>query len=128
MVYSDGVGNILQAMQPAGVHRLICISATGLDPGQFLQHYIAKPILWRILHNMYTDLACMEERVKGSAVDWTIIRPPQLNDKPRTGRYQVAYNKHLPAAWSISRADLADYIVQHLADPATYRAWVEVAY
>src|SRR5882672_10067859 len=40
VVYSDGVGNILQAMQPAGVHRLISISATGLDPGQFLQHYI----------------------------------------------------------------------------------------
>ena len=128
VLYSDGVGNILQAMQPAGVPRLICISATGLDPGQWFQHYVAKPILWIVLRNMYTDLVCMEERVKSSSLDWTIIRPPQLTDKPRTGQYQVSYNEHLPAAWAISRADLADYIVKHLADPATYRAWVEIAH
>jgi len=127
VVYSDGVGNILQAMQPAGVRRLICVSATGLDPGHPLQRLIAKPLLWAILRNMYTDLACMEERVKSSPVDWTIVRPPQLNNGPRTGHYAASHNAHLPAAWSISRADLADYIVTHLDDPATYRAWVEVA-
>src|SRR5260221_14410686 len=34
VVYSQGVANILQAMQAAGVRRMLCISATGLDPGQ----------------------------------------------------------------------------------------------
>ena len=128
VLYSDGVGNILQAMQPAGVRRLVCISATGLDPGQWFQHYVAKPILWIVLRNMYTDLVCMEDRVKSSRVDWTIIRPPQLTDKPLTGQYQVSHNEHLPAAWAISRADLADYIVQHLGDRSTFKTWVEVAY
>ena len=127
VIYSDGIANILQAMRPAGVRRLLCISATGLDPGPLLQHWIAKPLLWAILRNMYTDLVCMEERVKSSAVDWTIIRPPRLNDGPHTGHYASSLNQHLPGAWFLSRADLADYIVKHLADPATYRAWVEVA-
>ena len=123
VLYSQGVGNILQAMQLAGVRRLLCISATGLDPGQWFQHYVAKPILWIVLREMYTDLVRMEELVKSSSVDWTIIRPPQLTDKPRTGHYQVSCNEHLPAAWAISRADLADYIVSHLADRSSYRAW-----
>jgi putative NADH-flavin reductase len=128
VLYSQGVANILQAMQPAGVRRLLCISATGLDPGQWFQHLVAKPILWAILGEMYSDLARMEELVKRSAVDWTIIRPPQLNNKARTGHYQVSCNEHLPAAWSISRADVADYILRHLADRSTFRTWVEVAY
>jgi putative NADH-flavin reductase len=127
VVYSDGVGNILQAMQPAGVRRLLCISATGLDPGPLVQHLFAKPFLWRLLRNMYNDLVCMEERVRASKVDWTIIRPPMLTNGPRTGRYHSSLNRHLPGCWIVSRADLADYIVAHLADPATYRAWVEVA-
>jgi putative NADH-flavin reductase len=127
VVYSDGVGNILQAMPLAGVRRLLCISATGIDPGPLLQRWFAKPLLWALLRNMYSDLVCMEERVRSSSVDWTIIRPPRLTDGPRTGHYVASHNEHLPSAWLISRADLADYIVKHLADPATYRAWVEVA-
>src|SRR5262245_9807543 len=128
VVYSQGVANILQAMQAAGVRRMLCISATGLDPGHWLQHYLAKPVLWAILREMYTDLARMEETVKRSGVEWTIIRPPNMSDRPHTGRYKVSCNEHLPSAWTISRADVADYIVRHLADPETYQSWVEVAY
>ena len=128
VVYSQGVANILRAMQAAGARRMLCISATGLDPGQWLQHYVARPVLWTILREMYTDLVRMEDTVKASPLDWTIIRPPQLTDKPRTGHYQIACNEHLPAAWSLSRADVADYIVRHLTDPGSYQSRVEIAY
>jgi putative NADH-flavin reductase len=36
-------------------------------------------------------------------------------------------NTHLSRGWSISRADLADYIVTHISDPAASRAIIEVA-
>ena len=127
VLYSDGVGNIMQAMKPAGVRRLMCVSATGIDPGPFVQRAIAGPILWALLGNMYRDLVCMEERVRASNVEWTIVRPPRLTDGAHSGHYVASHNAHLPAAWVISRADLADYIVAHLADPGTYKAWVEVA-
>src|SRR5690242_12654051 len=55
-VYSQGVANMIQAMQPAGVRRLFCVSASGLEPGPLLQRLIAKPILWAILKEMYSDL------------------------------------------------------------------------
>src|SRR4051812_40519815 len=32
-VYSDGIANIMRAMQTSGIQRLMCISASGLDPG-----------------------------------------------------------------------------------------------
>jgi putative NADH-flavin reductase len=126
-IFSTGVGNIMQAMEAGGVRRLICISAAGLDPGPGLVRWIAKSILYRMLRHSYDDMRRMEALVKDSGLDWTIIRAPMLTDKARTGWYQIATNKHLSGGWSIARADLADYIVTHLADPGSYRALVEVA-
>jgi hypothetical protein len=61
-----------------------------------------------MLRDAYDDMGCMEALIKGSGLEWTIIRAPMLTDKPRTGRYQVARNKHLSRGASIARADLAD--------------------
>lgn len=128
VVYSQGVANIIRGMHTAHVRRLFCISASGLDPGPFIQRVFARPVLWAILKEMYSDLVRMETVVKESGLDWTIVRPPMLNDKPRTGKYRVAVNKHLPGCWVISRADVADYILTQLTNPDSYCGLVEVAY
>jgi len=127
VVYSQGVANIMEAMRAANVRRIICISASGLEPGPLWQKLIAGPMLWLILKNMYRDLALMEKEVQASGLDWTIIRPPRLSDGPRTGHYNVAINKHLALCWIISRADVGDYIVNHVTDRASWPAMVEVA-
>ncbi len=127
-VYSEGSANIMRAMRAAGVHRLIAVSAGGLDPGPLWQRLIARPLLWLLFKNGYTDMARMEVEIKESGLDWTIIRPPKLTDEPRSGGYQVAVNQHLSQGWKLSRADLADYIVKHLDDPVTYCGLVEIAY
>src|SRR5262249_31935863 len=126
-VYSQGDANILQAMGQVGVRRIVCISASGLDPGPLWQRLIAKPLLWRLFKESYTDLVRMETVVKKSGVDGTTIRPPRLSDGPRTGRYNVAINEHLRRCFIISRADLAAYMLTMLNDRATYCGIVEVA-
>lgn len=116
-------------MRAAGARRLLCVSASGLDPGPWWQQWIAKPILWRVLGNMYADLVRMETAVRAAAdLDWTIVRPPRLTDKPRVGVYQIALNRHLSHGSQLSRADVADYMLSHLSDAASYRALVEIAY
>ena len=127
-VYSAGVANIVEAMRANGVRRLLCISASGLEPGPRWQRIVAKQVLWRILKEMYTDLVRMEAVAKASGLDWTVIRPPRLTDKPRTGHYQIVVNQHLTHGSVISRADVADYIVNHWQDRAAYCGMVEVAY
>lgn len=127
-LYSEGVMNMIQVMQVSNVRRILCISASGLDPGPLWERLIAKPILWFILRNMYTDLVHMETVLKMSGLDWTILRPPTLTNGPRTGGYHVAVNQHLTRNFSISRADVADYIINHLSDRATYCSMVELAY
>ena len=124
--YSSSMNNILQAMRTSGMRRLLCVSAGATDPGGW-ERWIIKPILWRLYGGMYIDLLRMEDAVKASGVDWTILRPPRLLDEPRTGRYRVALNKHLTFGFSVPRADVADFILTHLTEPSTYRTTVELA-
>jgi putative NADH-flavin reductase len=73
------------------------------------------------------DATDMEEIVSRSGLDWTLVRPPQLNDKPRTGRYRVREG-HLPAfGFSIGRADVADFMLDTAERRRFARAVVGVA-
>lgn len=54
----------------------------------------------------------MEQVFAGSQLDWTMVRPPQLTDKPYTGKYRVREG-HLPRfGFKISRGDVADFMVK----------------
>ena len=76
----------------------------------------------------YADLARMEDVVRDSGLDWTVIRPPQLTDKPLTGIYRTAYGQNLRGGWSISRADVANLMLRVLEQPETIGRAVGVAY
>ena len=61
----------------------------------------------------------MEGIFKKSHLDWTIVRPPQLTDKPRTGKYRVRVG-HLPRfGFNVSRADVADCLLKTVEDRAS---------
>jgi len=75
----------------------------------------------------YADLALMEDIIEGSGLDWTIVRPPKLTDKPLTGTYRTAYGQNLRGGWSVSRADVADYMLRTLEQPQTIKQIIGVA-
>lgn len=65
------------------------------------------------------DAAAMEQTITKSSLDWTLVRPPQLTDKPRTGQYRVR-EAHLPAfGFKIARGDVADFMIRCVEDDAT---------
>jgi len=130
-VYSAGVRNILRVMESAGVRRFVGVSAGGFvedTNDTLLLQYIGKPILKSILRRSYADMVLMEEEVKRSGLEWTIIRPAQLTHGLHTGRYRTAVDGNMRGGWSISRADVADFIVTHLDDPTVFGAAVGIAY
>ena len=65
--------------------------------------------------------------IRRSDADWTVVRPPQLTDRPPRGRYRVAVDRHLDRGWRIPRADLATAMLRLLEDPSSLRAAVAVA-
>ena len=130
-VYSQGISNVATAMRKAGVKRIICISAGAVivpPNSSFMIKFVVKNILQRLFKYIYTDMLLMETVLSKSDLDWTVIRAPRLTNNKRTGKYRIAINEHLTKPSSISRADLADYIITHLNDKKTFKTKVEVCY
>jgi len=129
-VYSEGILNILKAMQKNGVQRIICVSASAVETSPELSFPVRMmtKLLQRILKNMYSDLLKMEQVVKKTNLDWTVVRPPRLTNGKLKGKYRFAVNEWLPHCTSISRADLAHFMLHHINDVNTYKSIIEVAY
>ena len=85
-------------------------------------------LLQRILKNMYRDLLKMEQVVKQADINWTIVRPPRLTNGNLKSQYRFAVNEWLSYCLSISRADVAQFMLRHINDMNTYRSVIEVAY
>lgn len=133
-VASRGTGVILAAMRAAGTRRLIVVSAAPVgttpspgrpnpprhDPGDgpFLR-YVVYPIVKAALRPQYLDLAVMEDAVRDSGLDWTVLRPVQLTDKPMTGAYRTAVGQNVPGGRYVSRADVAHAMLAALDRPET---------
>jgi putative NADH-flavin reductase len=131
VVYSRGNANLLQAMAEMKVKRVFFISASAIEISPVLPFYVRlaeKYIVQKLLRHMYDDLRRMEALVKQSDANWTIIRPPQLSDKPVTGVYRVAVNEFLKNCLKISRADVAHYMLNNIGNEATYGGLVEIGY
>lgn len=128
-VYSAGMEHILAVMRDAGVRRVVALTAAPVTPRE--QRSRVERLLDRALHlffgGSYDDMARMEQRLLAGDVDWTVIRPPRLTDKPGTGEYRIATNASLRGGMDITRADLALAMLTALHDPASVHAALNVA-
>ena len=73
------------------------------------------------------DASAMERILEESELDWTVVRPPELTDQPYTGKYRVREG-HLPRfGFRISRADVADFMIQAVESRSSIRKIVGVS-
>jgi putative NADH-flavin reductase len=142
-IASHGTRAIVQAMQATDVRRLVVVSAAPIgtvpspgrpkppkhDPGDgFFMRNLFSPLVKAALREHYADLALMEDVVRESGLDWTIVRPTQLTDKPLSGTYRTAYGQNLRRGLRISRADVADLMLRALEQRETIYQTIGIAY
>jgi putative NADH-flavin reductase len=130
-LYSQGNANLIKLMKKKGMERAYFISASAIEISPvmpFFARFLAKNVLQKLLRHMYADQREMEKLVKASGLEWTIIRPPQLTNKPMTGHYRIAINSFLKNSLKISRADVAHFMVNNINNKATYRGIIEMGY
>jgi putative NADH-flavin reductase len=112
------------AMLHAGVRRVVVESVAFL-----FRDSIVPPayLLGRFLFpGIVADASAMERVFGESELDWTIVRPPRLTDKPYTGKYRVREG-HMPRfGFTISRADVADFMLKAVENHASSRQFVGV--
>ncbi|WP_086839400.1 NAD(P)-dependent oxidoreductase [Amycolatopsis kentuckyensis] len=109
--YSRGTANIVAAMHRHRVRRLAVVSSSGVDPhpysdGGFLFNRVLLPYVTRVLgKTLYDDMRRMEELVRASTLDWTIVRPSGLYHLPSVTAYTMVEG-HADGRFT-ARADLA---------------------
>jgi len=103
-------GALTAAMPKAGVKRVVVESVAFLFKDSIIPPAY---LLGRLLFpGIVADASGMEELFQNSGLEWTIARPPELTDKPYTGKYRVREG-HLPRfGFKISRSDVADFMIK----------------
>jgi len=118
-LFSDATRILIAAMQAQGVKRLISVTGFGAgDSRASINCFQLLPFRF-FFGRAYDDKDVQERLIKNSALDWTIARSGVLTNGSRTGRYKILKE---PSQWrngTISRADVADFLVQQL-ETGTY--------
>jgi hypothetical protein len=129
-------------MKATGTRRIIIVSAAPIgtvaspsipsppkhDPGDgiFMRHLLSH-VAKALFRQHYADLALMEDEMRASGLDWTVIRPPRLSNRLLTGTYRVAYGRNLPGGWIVPRADVAHLMLRLIDQPESIAHTIGVA-
>ncbi len=110
--------SLVTAMTDRGVRRLVILSVAFLFRNAIVPP--AYPLGQLFLKHYVDDCAAMEEIVRNSALDWTVVRPPALTNKPHAGMYRVGVERLPFMGLMTSRANVADFMIRAI-EGADYR-------
>ena len=108
-------------MRIQGVKRLICVTGFGAGDSRASINCLQRLPFQFVLGRAYDDKSLQEQLIKESELDWTIARPGVLTSGPRTGHYQMLSEAFQWRNGSISRADVADFLVRQIGDQTYIR-------
>jgi putative NADH-flavin reductase len=125
---------IVEAMQQIGVRRIIALGSAGALPDS-----LSKQPAWRrwivqnIVYTLFLKWPVHEQiaqykALSTSNLDWTMVMPPMLTNGPARGRYRVDGEALPPNGSSISREDIADFMMQQITSTQWVRKGVYIAY
>ncbi|HPS79770.1 MAG TPA: NAD(P)H-binding protein [Thermoanaerobaculaceae bacterium] len=111
---------IIGAARDVGVERLVCL--TGALVGTYSEN---QGRLFLAMFRLATggqlptaqDRVDQEDAVRDSGLRWSIVKPPRLTNGARTGRVTLGARVKVGLLSSISRADLADVLLDLCARP-----------
>jgi putative NADH-flavin reductase len=133
-VLERAVPLIVEAMRQAGVRRIIALGSAGATEDSLRkQPFYARWVAGNLIYKTFLKWPVESQRAQwkilsASGLDWTMVMPPMLvNGKPR-GKLKVDGEALPRNALLISRTDVADFMMQQIANPqwvgkGVYIAW-----
>lgn len=115
---SVGVASILAECKRAHVRRFVMQSGIGLSDGRELSFFgrLVIRTSGRILRAAVTDKAAAEHMTQQSGMEWVILRPVVLADKPPKGCYTVGPLARVAPLIPLSFEDCADSLCRAATD------------
>ena len=141
-IAAQGTRAIVAAMRAIGVRRIVAVSAAPAgtvptrrrpgppkhDPGDgFFMRHVLSHVANLTLGKVFADLAEMEDILRESGLDWTVVRPPQLTGKPLTGSYRTAYGQNIRGGLPVPRAAAAHLMLHVIGQPGTIHQAIGIA-
>ena len=115
-LFSKATQIVIDAMKKSCVRRLICVTGFGAGDSRAKLGPLQAMLFELLLGRAYEDKDAQETLVKRSGLDWIIIRPVILTNGPNTGRYKVLDHPKDWRSGTISRADVADFLLKQVQD------------
>lgn len=114
-VEAEGTQQIVEAMQRLGITRLIAVTSLGVGDSRDQVPAFFRVIMQLTLKKIMAAKEVQEQLIRDSGLEWTLVRPGGLTDGPATGTYLSGTDKSIKAT-RVSRADVADFVLQQLSD------------
>ena len=111
-VCAESTRNIISGMKEHGVRRFVCLSAYGASETRDKALY--SKVLRFFIGKRVEDKDRQEELLRASGLDWVSVRPPLLTNGARKGRYRAGFDIPIKLFSSVSRADVAHFMLRQL--------------
>ena len=111
-----GTKNIINAMNKAGIKRLICQSTLGVGESYGNLNFLWKHIMFgMLLKKAFQDHQLQEQYILNSNLNYTIVRPSAFTNGTITNRFKIGFDgEYKKLKLNISRADVADFMLSQL--------------
>jgi putative NADH-flavin reductase len=120
-LFSDSTRILVDAMNDSGVRRLLMVTGIGAGNTRGRTNFLYDNLIFPlVMQRAYNDKDVAEDIVMTSGLDWTIVRPGALTNRPARGRYKVLTEMKDWRGGFISRADVADFLIKHLDDATLF--------
>ena len=128
-IRAAGTKNIITAMQRKGIRRLVCQTTMGLGESQGNLNFFWKHIMFGLLlKKAFQDHQVQEQYLLDSDLDFTIVRPSAFTDGEVTRNYKIGFDgSYKKLSLRISRADVADFMIQQLARTEYLKSAVSIS-
>jgi nucleoside-diphosphate-sugar epimerase len=118
---SDGTRRIIAAMVTSSVRRLVAVSTCSVPDPQDLPDAKFEALAESVrtaAPTPYREVRRAAGIVRASGLDWTLVRVARLNDENATGQVKAGYYGHGVVGLSITRADMAAFLLDQAANLA----------
>ena len=107
---------VTEAAQVEQLDRLVWLSSFGVGASFAAASLVQKGIYSTLLRSLYADKAVADDLVRASGLNWTIVHPTRLTDGPAARSYKAADRLPMAGNPTISRADVAHFMLTTLED------------
>ncbi len=138
-VLERAVPQIIAAMQESlsrakPVRRIVVLGSAGALPASLdKQPAWRRWIVQNIVYNTFLKWPVASQvsqwnNLSRSNLDWTMVMPPMLTNAPARGSYRIDGDALPPNGSRISRADVADFMMQQIDNPQWIKKGVYISW